>query len=181
MPGSRAGAGPSPSVRAGTPADAGPLAAFGARVFAETFGPANDPADMALYLSRTYGLAQQSRELADPAIATLLAELDGTLVGFAQLREGQAPPCVIGPDPVELNRFYVDRPSQGRGVAQGLMGAVLAEGRRRGGATLWLAVWERNDRAQAFYRKCGFVDVGSQPFVLGTDRQTDRVMSRPLP
>jgi ribosomal protein S18 acetylase RimI-like enzyme len=70
---------------------------------------------------------------------------------------------------------------QGRGVAQELMQAVLAEAQRRRGATLWLAVWERNDRAQAFYRKCGFVDVGSQPFMLGTDRQTDRVMSRPLP
>lgn len=181
MPGSRTGTEPLLSVRRGTPGDAGPLAAFGARVFEETFGPANDPADMALYLSRTYGLAQQSKELADPAVATLLAELDGSLVGFAQLREGRAPPCVIGPDPVELNRFYVDRPMQGRGVAQELMQAVLAEAQRRRGATLWLAVWERNDRAQAFYRKCGFVDVGSQPFMLGTDRQTDRVMSRPLP
>ena len=181
MPHSRTAAQPLPTVRTGTPSDAAPLAAFGARVFQETFGPANDPADMALYLSRTYGLAQQSGELADPAVATLLAEVEGTLVGFAQLRKGRAPRCVTGPKPVELNRFYVDRPMQGRGVAQGLMEAVLAEAGRRAGATLWLAVWERNERAQAFYRKCGFVDVGSQPFELGTDRQTDRVMSRPLP
>lgn len=40
---------------------------------------------------------------------------------------------------------------------------------------------ERNERAKAFYRKCGFADVGSQVFVLGTDAQTDRIMVRSLP
>jgi ribosomal protein S18 acetylase RimI-like enzyme len=37
-------------------------------------------------------------------------------------------------------------------------------------------VWERNRRAQAFYKKSGFVDVGTQTFLVGTDEQTDRVM-----
>jgi ribosomal protein S18 acetylase RimI-like enzyme len=39
-------------------------------------------------------------------------------------------------------------------------------------------VWERNDRALAYYRKSGFVDVGSHTFVVGGDAQTDRVMVR---
>jgi ribosomal protein S18 acetylase RimI-like enzyme len=169
------------TIRAGRPGDAPSLAALGSRVFAETFGAVNSPSDMALYLSGAYGLAQQSAELADPRIGTLLAEIGTSLAGFAQLREGPAPGCVTGPRPIELNRFYVDRPWQGQGVAPALMEAVRHEAARRGGVTLWLGVWERNERAQAFYRKCGFVDVGTQPFVLGTDRQTDRIMSRPLP
>jgi ribosomal protein S18 acetylase RimI-like enzyme len=37
-------------------------------------------------------------------------------------------------------------------------------------------VWERNPRAQAFYRKMGFVDVGAHTFVVGSDAQTDRLM-----
>lgn len=169
------------TVRQGTPADAERLARFAARAFEEAFGAENDPADMALYLSGTYGFAQQSRELADPGMATLLAEADRTLAGFAQLRGGDAPGVVAGPGPLELWRFYVDRPWQGRGVARALMDAVVAEARRRGAGVLWLGVWERNARAQAFYRKCGFEDVGTQPFMLGTDRQTDRIMSRTLP
>lgn len=168
------------AVRPGRPADAAALARLAARTFQETFGPANDPGDMALYLSRTYGLAQQTAELTDPRIATLLAEVEGALAGFAQLRSGPAPSCVVGPAPIELQRFYVDGPWQGRGVAQALMQHVLDEAARRGARTLWLAVWEHNVRAQAFYRKCGLVDVGSQPFLLGTDRQTDRIMTRAL-
>ncbi|MBA3258735.1 MAG: GNAT family N-acetyltransferase [Gemmatimonadales bacterium] len=168
------------SVRPGRLADAALLAELGARTFHETFGAHNRAEDMALYLGRSYGVAQQSVELADPSMATLLAELDGQVAGYAQLRSGPPPACVEGPAPLELWRFYVDRPWQGRGMAQALMAAVRAEAVRRGARTLWLCVWERNERAKAFYRKCGFLDVGSQPFILGTDRQTDRVLAGAL-
>ena len=57
---------------------------------------------------------------------------------------------------------------------------TLAAARARGAGTLWLGVWERNPRGIAFYVKCGFRDVGSKPFLLGSDWQTDRVMVRPL-
>jgi ribosomal protein S18 acetylase RimI-like enzyme len=81
---------------------------------------------------------------------------------------------------VELRRFYVDRSYQGRGVAQVLMRAAEDAARQLGGRTFWLGVWERNLRAIAFYAKCGFVDTGTQVFVLGSDVQTDRVMAKPL-
>ena len=60
------------------------------------------------------------------------------------------------------------------------MSQVIDAARRDGAITLWLGVWERNPRAIAFYRKAGYVDVGAQVFVLGTDPQTDRIMTRPL-
>ena len=61
------------------------------------------------------------------------------------------------------------------------MGAVFDAARSAGDGHLWLGVWERNARAIRFYAKAGFVDVGSHDFVLGTDRQTDRVMVAPVP
>ena len=156
------------------------LAELGARTFEDAFAPDNRPEDIALYLSRTYGVAQQTAELADPKIATLVAEAEGRAAGFAQLRSGVPPSCVQGPAPIEVWRFYVDRPWHGTGVAQALMAAARREAVSRGGQTLWLAAWERNERAKAFYRKCGFLDVGSQPFILGRDRQTDRIMASAL-
>jgi ribosomal protein S18 acetylase RimI-like enzyme len=167
-------------VRPGVPGDAARLAAFGARTFEETFGAENTPEDMASYMAHAYGIAQQAAELADPAVVTLIAEEGAAMAGYAQLRGRPAPPCVAGPAPIELWRFYVDRPWQGRGVAAALMSAIVEAAAARGAATLWLCVWERNPRAQAFYRKAGFADVGAAEFVLGTDRQTDRVMVRPI-
>ncbi len=152
------------------------LAELGARTFRDAFGAENTPEDMALYLGRTYGVAQQTVELSNPDMVTLIVEVDGHPAGFAQLRSGRPPGCVQGPDPLEVWRFYVDRLWHGQGVAQTLMAAVRREAVTRGGRTLWLAVWERNERAKGFYRKAGFLDAGSQPFILGEDHQTDLVM-----
>ena len=74
----------------------------------------------------------------------------------------------------------MEREWQGRGVAQALMEATLEAAAARGAGTVWLAVWERNHRARAFYRKRGFVDRGEKAFLLGNDRQTDRVMALAL-
>ena len=81
---------------------------------------------------------------------------------------------------MEIQRFYVDHAWHGQGVARQLMAACVATARARGGATVWLGVWERNARAIRFYTKHGFTDVGTHDFLLGSDRQTDRVMSRPV-
>lgn len=166
------------TLRAATPSDAARLAEFGARTFAETFAADNAPNDMDLYLGRTYGVTHQTAELADPSWTTIIAEADATVVAFAQLRLGPTPASVMGQSPIELLRFYVDRPWQGRGLARTLMEAVDREAVRRGADMLWLAVWERNERARAFYRKAGFSDVGSKEFVLGAEHQTDRVMAK---
>jgi len=167
-------------IRPGTIHDATALADFAARTFADTFERDNAAADMQAHLSDAYGIAQQTAELISPAVITLLAEAGDRLVGYAQVRRSTPPSCVQPPDAIELHRFYVDRPAHGTGIAQRLMDAVRDAARAAGADHLWLGVWERNARAIRFYAKCGFVDVGSHHFVLGTDRQTDRVMVAPV-
>lgn len=165
-------------IRAATAVDAPALAAFGERTFRDAFAADNQPSDVESYVSATYSAQLQREEIDDPARVTLLAERDGALVAYAQLRAGEAPACVLGPAPIELLRFYVDRPLHGRGAAHTVMRAVIGAAVARHARTIWLGVWERNPRAIAFYTKSGFRDVGSQPFMLGADRQTDRIMAR---
>ena len=45
---------------------------------------------------------------------------------------------------------------------------------------MWLGVWEFNPRAQAFYEKYGFYEVGRHIFQLGSDPQTDLLMQKDL-
>jgi diamine N-acetyltransferase len=164
-------------IRRAEPADAPALAEFAARIFEQTFGPDNRPEDMAAHLANRFGVRQQMEEILDPAVVTLLVEEDGRLVAYTQVTTlHPPPPGVTGEVPVEIGRFYVDRAWQGKGLAQSLMAAARDAARELGGRTVWLAVWEHNPRAIAFYEKCGFRDVGSQDFRLGSDLQTDRVM-----
>lgn len=160
--------------------DAEPLAELARRTFVETFGPDNTAEDMAIHVAQAFGADIQLGQIRDARMVTLLAEIGRTMVGFAQVRQGKWPIYVTGDGPVELWRFYVDRPFHGRGIAQTLMQAVEQVARELGGRTLWLGVWERNPRAIAFYTRCGFVDVGEHAFIFGTEEQTDRVMARSL-
>jgi len=168
------------TFRAAIPDDAAPLAAFAERTFREAFGPDNTPENMDLYCSGAYTVAQLRSELKDPTRHVVLAVRGGDLVAYAQLCAGRAPDCVTGPDPIEIVRFYVDARWHGHGLATSLMVQTIAAAERRGARTVHLAVWERNARAIAFYRRLGFAKVGSKPFILGTDPQTDEIMVRPV-
>jgi ribosomal protein S18 acetylase RimI-like enzyme len=167
------------TIRRAVPADAVALAALAEQTFRAAFAADNNPDDMDAYCATAFSAVVQGAQVADPTIDTLVVADDGHLVAYAQLRPG-APPGVDVHGPTELWRFYVDPALHGRGVAPQLMTAALEAARARHAATLWLGVWERNYRAQAFYRKYGFTDIGAHTFVLGTDRQTDLIMARSL-
>ncbi len=165
-------------IRVGMPSDAAAITEIATRVFVRAFGPDNTPENMAAYVPTAFSEVVQRRELEDPTCIYLLAYVDGTLIAFALLRVGATDAAVHGDAPVEIQRFYVDHDFHGQGVAAHLMEACVSAAQERGGHTLWLGTWEKNARAIRFYEKCGFTDVGSHPFVMGSEVQTDRVMAR---
>lgn len=170
-----------PTLRRATPADAAPLAALAARIFTETFAEDTRPDDLAAFLAKAYGARQQSEEISDPDVVTLVAEAPEGLAAYAQVRRGsKAPKHVTAEEPVELWRFYVQRDWHGGGLAHRLMAAVMDAARELGGRHLWLSVWERNPRAIAFYEKHGFHDAGAEDFWVGSDCQTDRILVAPV-
>ncbi len=165
-------------IRRALPSDAAPLAALAARTFRDTFGAQNRAEDLAQHLARAYGERPQREEIADPSLVTLVAERDDDLVAFAQLRPHAPAAPLDASRPIELWRFYLDRAWHGRGFAQDLMAAVVAEARAMSADALWLGVWEHNARAQAFYRRQGFSAFGAHTFLLGEDAQRDVLMVR---
>ncbi|MBX2989023.1 MAG: GNAT family N-acetyltransferase [Bdellovibrionaceae bacterium] len=167
-------------IRRATDADASILAELGRKTFVETFADDNTPEDIALYVAETFGTDQQLREIQDPARWIEIAWFAGTAVGFLHLLKGQPDPSVQGPKPLEILRLYVDSRWHGKGVGAALMERSLKIAFDGGFQTLWLGVWERNFRAQAFYRKFGFEIVGQHVFRLGKDEQTDFIMTREL-
>lgn len=166
------------------------------RTFRDTFASMNTAEDMDRHCRQSYGASIQAAEIADPARVTLVCETligeslinedlisktAGELVAYAQLRWGNAPACVQGQAPGEIQRLYVAHEWHGKGLAQQLMQACLDEMQKRGNDVIWLGVWEKNPRAIAFYQKFGFVEVGDHSFALGGDNQRDIVMARTLP
>jgi diamine N-acetyltransferase len=167
-------------IRPADPAEVRVLASFGARAFAAAFAAQNDPGDIQDYIISNFSTEQVRRELEDHHSVFLVALTEGVLIGYAKLRAGKAPPPVTGPEPIELQRIYLDPAWLGMGIGQALLMACLTSAAERGFKSMWLGVWQENQRAIAFYQRAGFQQVGIQAFVLGASTQTDWIMQRPV-
>mgnify|MGYP002074028247 CR=1 FL=1 len=160
--------------------DVAVLAELAAETFADTFAKDNTAEDLDAHLKSAYGIPQQTAEIQDADVVTLLAFDAEHLVGFAQVRRKHAPSCVHAERPIEIHRLYLKKCVHGTGLASELMRHAFEAAMQLDATHLWLGVWERNPRALAFYRKAGFVEVGSHVFLVGSDRQRDLVLVAPL-
>ena len=79
---------------------------------------------------------------------------------------------------VELSKMYVLPDNHGSGVSTALMDAALAAAAEWGAGCVWLGVNQKNERAQQFYKKCGFTVNGTRTFQLGAHTESDYVMVR---
>ena len=163
-------------IRMAVPGDAERLAELARATFTIAFGERNTPENLALYVDESFSLATIEEELADPASTFIWAEQTGIPAGYAKLRRGPSSACVSGPKPVELERIYANSDLIGAGVGKTLLHTSIKIAQSEGFQTLWLGVWEENERAIEFYHRQGFVDVGQHDFMLGDARQTDLIM-----
>ncbi len=163
------------SYRTAIAADTPALAAMGRRCFEETFGAFFPAADMALHLASHFGQEALPREFLDPALRIRVAEVDGAAVAWLKLAP-MSLPVPHEPGALEVKQLYVLAPWQGAGVAAALMDWAVETARADKAPSLYLCVWERGDRAIAFYRRQGFETVGVAPFRLGTRQYQDPVM-----
>jgi diamine N-acetyltransferase len=168
------------TVRRATQDDAIALAALAAASFRDTYVSVVDADMMDAYVDDNFRPDVVADLLRDPASIVLVAVSAGRLVGYAQLRQSQAPACVTGAAPIQLSRLYVSHDVLGQGIGASLVAAVLEEAAALGRRTLWLSVYEQNPRAIAFYRKRGFTTVGTTEFQFGSRVFIDPVMSLPV-
>jgi diamine N-acetyltransferase len=152
---------------------------LGTRTFRDTSAADSTPSDMAAYLAAAFSEDIQRREIGHDSSEFLIAHVDSAAVGYARIRFGSIPSCVSATRPCEIVRFYVDAPAIGAGIGSALMAECLARAAAHGSDVVWLAVWERNSRAIAFYTRWRFEVVGEGEFVLGDGVQHDLLMARP--
>ena len=164
-------------IRKANPNDASALGNLAEKTFRDTFGVANNPADMDQHCLESYSTEIQTREILDPNIDTFVCVFENQLIAYTQLNWLHAPSYLTAQNPVEIKRFYLDSPWHGQGIASALMHHVLEHVKSKNADQIWLGVWEHNPKAQRFYQKMGFFEVGEHVFQLGNDPQRDLILS----
>ncbi len=122
----------------------------------------DDAAELAVLLDRFDGAGATPAQVAArmqacaPVLTTYVAEIEGTMAGFACLRlvphlQGDAPYA-------ELTDIYVDEPYRRRGAARALMAHIEGEAQAAGATEVVVITGMENDSAQAAYRAQGYGD-----------------------
>jgi GNAT superfamily N-acetyltransferase len=164
------------TMRLGSLADGDCLAALGSQTWLHTYATQGIRPTIARFVQEHLSPAAFRAQLERSDAFTLVAVVDGHLVGYAIVEVGV--PCLARSSALtHLDKLFVQEHFLGTGIGHALLREVRAESRRRAGSSaLWLTVNSRNLRAQAFYARQGFMDIGVTNFDLYGEQHENRIL-----
>lgn len=168
------------TLRRCAPEDADKLRHLATITYYETFAHKNTAENMEAYLRTAYDLRKLRSELENPNSEYYFLYADEKLAGYLKVNEAPSQTDINDPNSLEVQRIYVYGKFQGMGLGRYLLTTALQMARDRSKQYVWLGAWEHNEKALRFYDKMGFRPVGSHPFRMGDDVQTDYIMRRDL-
>ena len=156
--------------------EAGGIAALARETFLQTYGGTSIEEHLAGYVDRHFTEPAIRAELDTPGFLFLTARVGNTLAGYAKLRRDRQPRGITETRCLQLERIYILKAFQARGIGQRLIENIRHMARTAGDRVLWLQVWQQNDQALAFYHKAGFTICDTAEFHLGTIVTQDYIM-----
>lgn len=148
--------------------------------FTETFSSQNSPANMNAYLESTFTLTRLEKELSDPSSEFLMVYCHHEVAGYLKVNVNDAQSERMGDDALEIERIYLKSKYQNSGLGKYLLTKAAETAIGLDKKKIWLGVWEKNEKAIAFYQKMGFVQTGTHSFYMGEEEQIDLIMSKTL-
>lgn len=160
--------------------DAERLSILGKKTFIDAFEHLNNPDDFKSYIEEAFSVEQITKELNTPGSRFYFALLQHTLIGYIKLNTGKAQTEPMDDDSLELERIYISKEFQNRGLGNMVLDHVIGLARKESYKSIWLGVWQKNFGAIRFYEKTGFEKFGTHPYYVGKDKQIDWLMKLDL-
>ncbi|MEJ7740757.1 MAG: GNAT family N-acetyltransferase [Chitinophagaceae bacterium] len=168
------------TLRLATTRDAETIAAISRKTFYDTFAEFNTAEDIRIFLNEQFTKESLIKEVGVRYNTFFLAYQGHDVAGYVKLRDHLIPRELKGEQAMEIARIYATHEMIGKGVGKKLMQHSIEVSKQRNKQVIWLAVWEKNERAMEFYTKWGFEIFSKQIFILGTDLQKDWLMKKRL-
>lgn len=156
--------------------DAADLAEIGRETFIETFGDLYAPSDLKQFLDDTFTADSMLAEIRDPDVEIRICFAGRRMVAYCKIGPCKLPIEREPAPALELHRVYVSQARQGVGVGRILLTWAIERARRRDARSLFLGVWQSNERAIAVYRSRGFEVVGTYKFKVGETLDDEFIM-----
>ncbi|GAA0663219.1 ribosomal protein S18 acetylase RimI-like enzyme [Sphingomonas insulae] len=168
-------------LRRASSADAAAVALVAGASFLDTFAGILDGADIVAHVARNSSVDTFAAVCSDPANIVTLAEHanGGAPIGYTLVTAPDFPIPTDDRD-IELRRIYTLPLAQGIGLGKALMAQAIDDARALGRARLLLGVLGRNQRACAFYERCGFAVAGRRRYLVGATLCDDYIYALDL-
>lgn len=168
------------AVRRCTPGDLDTLIEFCTATFRDTYQKHNTAENMDAYIERWFNRDQLKRDLENEAIEYYFLYDHGELAGYIKLNHHAAQTDIHDPQSLEVERIYVAKSRQKRGLGRALMDIAVARAQVLCKDYIWLGVWEKNQNAIAFYSRSGFYTMGEHRFMIGDELQNDYILKKDI-
>jgi ribosomal protein S18 acetylase RimI-like enzyme len=165
------------AIRKCAPGDEEALALVGQASFLEAFAGTLDRDDIIAHCRRQHSAEKYRTWLNDDVTQIWAAEAGGAPIGYLVLTKPDLPLADVAASDLEIKRVYLLYRFQGTGTGRRLMDEARRHAERAGARRLLLGVYENNTTAIAFYERLGYVEVGTRPFVVGTNTYHDFILA----
>jgi ribosomal protein S18 acetylase RimI-like enzyme len=168
------------TIRQATADDAALLHELAAATFALACPPGTLQSSIDDFVAKNLSIANFESYLADPERDLFIASADEVPAGYtmivhAEPTDPDVTAAVTTRPTSELSKVYVLAGHHGTGLAAELVRVTVEAARARGAASVWLGVNNENAKANRFYEKQGFVNVGTKHFLVGDKLEDDFV------
>ena len=141
-------------IRRATKADGGRIAEFAVALAEQHYN--YDPVRFTRLITVEGAAAFYGNRTEAENGAIFLAEIDGSVVGFAYVEYEPVIYAELATKVAWLHDIYIEPEAQGLGAGHELIGAVRDEAKRQGANKVLLSVSVKNENAQLFFERSGF-------------------------
>jgi ribosomal protein S18 acetylase RimI-like enzyme len=156
------------------------LRAISVQTFTETFAHQNSEVDMQKYILEKLSVEKLNSEINSKGSAFYFLKSHNQIIGYLKLNTGESQTELKNNISLEIERIYVLQEFHGKQCGQILLNKAIEIAKELQYQYIWLAVWEHNVKAIAFYNKNGFIEFDKHTFQLGNDVQLDLMMKLEL-
>lgn len=164
-----------------TTSDAKELQEISIETFTATFSSQNDMNDLNQYLEESYSIDKLTKEIENTdSTFYIFYDDDNEKMSYLKLNIDSAQSEDDFDNALEIERIYIQKHHQKKGLGRQMFNLALKKASELNKRQIWLGVWEFNENAKLFYTHLGFEVAGEHTFNLGSDAQTDLLMSRKI-
>ena len=168
-------------IREANSEDAIYIALLGRVTYTESHGKyIKNPVDLQNYYNRQFTVVNTLEELKNKNNIFWIVFYDDLPVGYAKLSLNNNHKNILNKKSCRLEKIYVLNDFIGMQIGSKLKNILIDKAIKLNFDNIWLATYIKNDKAQNFYKKSGFEQIGFIDFMVGDVNYENYLFSKNL-